>query len=83
MRREWSRNQAAAYPFDQTGSTAKEKRHEIDVRFPTNPQYRAARDRLLGKEIELRRQMEVVAAERRKLPHGGMLKDDVVRRAGR
>ena len=47
--------------------------------FPQRiPRYRAARDRLLEKEIELRRQMEAVAEARRKLPQGGLLKEDYV-----
>ena len=51
----------------------------MGVLFPNeSAEYRAARDRLLRKEIELRRQMEVVAEERRKLPPGGMLKEDYV-----
>jgi predicted dithiol-disulfide oxidoreductase (DUF899 family) len=49
------------------------------MHFPNeSAEYRAARDRLLEKEIELRRQMEAVAEERRKLPPGGMLKEDYV-----
>ena len=51
----------------------------MPVRFPNeSAEYRAARDRLLEKEIELRRQMEAVAEERRKLPPGGRLKEDYV-----
>jgi predicted dithiol-disulfide oxidoreductase (DUF899 family) len=51
----------------------------MPVRFPNeSADYRAARDRLLEKEIELRRQMEAVAEERRKLPPGGRLKEDYV-----
>ena len=38
--------------------------------------YRAARDRLLEREIELRRLMEAVAAERRALPPGGIVPVD-------
>jgi predicted dithiol-disulfide oxidoreductase (DUF899 family) len=41
-------------------------------------QYRAARDRLLQKEAELRRAIEAVAAARRELPPGGELKQDYV-----
>jgi predicted dithiol-disulfide oxidoreductase (DUF899 family) len=49
------------------------------MHFPNeSAEYRAARDRLLGKEIELRRQMEAVAAERRRLPPGGALEEDYV-----
>lgn len=60
-----------------------------DVRFPNeSAQYRAARDRLLESEMALRRQLEEVAAERRKLPLGGAVKEDylfdeVVAGAGR
>lgn len=39
-------------------------------------QYRAARDRLLTKELELRRAIEAVAAERRNLPPGGLVPRD-------
>ena len=41
-------------------------------------QYRAARDRLLDREIELRRAMEEVAAARRELPPGGPVPHDYV-----
>jgi predicted dithiol-disulfide oxidoreductase (DUF899 family) len=40
--------------------------------------YRAARDRLLEQEIELRRTMEAVAAARRLLPPGGAIPDNYV-----
>jgi predicted dithiol-disulfide oxidoreductase (DUF899 family) len=40
--------------------------------------YRAARDRLLDEEIELRRAMERVAAARRELPPGGAVPEDYV-----
>jgi len=40
--------------------------------------YRAARDRLLEREIELRRAMEAVAAARRELPPGGVVPADYV-----
>jgi predicted dithiol-disulfide oxidoreductase (DUF899 family) len=43
-----------------------------------SPQYRAARDRLLEREIDLRRAMEAVAAARRELPPGGRVKTDYV-----
>src|SRR4051812_48953709 len=49
----------------------------LDVRYPgESATYRAARDELLAKEIELRRQMEAVAAARRKLPPGGKVQED-------
>jgi predicted dithiol-disulfide oxidoreductase (DUF899 family) len=42
------------------------------VRFPNeSPEYRAARTALLAEEIELRRHLERVAAQRRALPPGG------------
>ncbi len=47
------------------------------VAFPgESPEYRAARDRLLEQEIELRRAMEAVAAARRRLPPGGVVPQD-------
>jgi predicted dithiol-disulfide oxidoreductase (DUF899 family) len=49
------------------------------TRFPNEkPAYRAARDKLLKEEIKLRRQIEAVAAMRRKLPLGGLVKEDYV-----
>ncbi|HST26271.1 MAG TPA: DUF899 family protein [Gaiellaceae bacterium] len=48
-----------------------------DVRFPgESEEYRAARNRLLEAEIELRRATERVAAERRTLPPGGAVPED-------
>src|SRR4051794_4238193 len=47
--------------------------------FPgESPEYRAARDRLLEQEIELRRAMEAVTAARRGLPDGGSVPEDYV-----
>ena len=41
--------------------------------FPNeSAEYRAARDKLLRREVALRREMEAVAAERRALPPGGL-----------
>ena len=49
------------------------------INFPgESPEYRAARDRLLAQEIELRRNMEAVAAARRELPPGGEIAEDYV-----
>jgi predicted dithiol-disulfide oxidoreductase (DUF899 family) len=49
----------------------------MELTFPgESPQYRAARDRLLEQEIELRRQMEAVAVARRALPPGGLVAAD-------
>jgi predicted dithiol-disulfide oxidoreductase (DUF899 family) len=51
----------------------------VSVAFPgESPEYRAARDRLLAQEIELRRAMEAVAAARRELPPGGLVPEDYV-----
>jgi predicted dithiol-disulfide oxidoreductase (DUF899 family) len=47
------------------------------VRFPNeSPEYRKARDTLLAEEIELRRDIERVAAQRRALPPGGRAPKD-------
>lgn len=46
------------------------------LKFPNeSAEYRAARDALLREEIELRRHLERVAAQRRALPPGGDVKD--------
>jgi len=51
----------------------------MSVAFPgESAEYRAARNRLLEQEIELRRVMEVVAAARRRLPPGGAVPQDYV-----
>ncbi len=51
----------------------------MGISFPGEPNgYRAARDRLLEQEIELRRAMESVAAARRELPPGGVVPEDYV-----
>jgi predicted dithiol-disulfide oxidoreductase (DUF899 family) len=51
----------------------------MGIAFPgESPEYRAARDRLLEQEIELRRAMEAVAAARRELPPGGLVPRDYV-----
>jgi predicted dithiol-disulfide oxidoreductase (DUF899 family) len=49
----------------------------VSASFPgESAEYRAARERLLVREIELRRMMEAVAAERRQLPPGGEVPED-------
>jgi predicted dithiol-disulfide oxidoreductase (DUF899 family) len=49
----------------------------MTMRVPNeSADYRAARDRLLEAEIELRRQSEAVAALRRELPPGGAVPED-------
>jgi len=51
----------------------------MDITFPgESAEYRAARDRLLEREAELRRAMEAVAVERRALPPGGVVPEDYV-----
>jgi predicted dithiol-disulfide oxidoreductase (DUF899 family) len=51
----------------------------MSITFPgDSPEYRAARDRLVEQEIELRRAMEEVAAARRELPPGGVVPEDYV-----
>jgi predicted dithiol-disulfide oxidoreductase (DUF899 family) len=51
----------------------------MDIAFPgESPEYRAARDRLLEQEIQVRRAMEAVAAARRTLPPGGAVPEDYV-----
>ncbi len=54
---------------------AKKSLHE--VRYPgESDQYRQARDELLQAEVDLRRQVETVAAQRRSLPLGGPVPRD-------
>jgi predicted dithiol-disulfide oxidoreductase (DUF899 family) len=51
----------------------------MSIVFPgESTEYRAARDRLLEREIELRRATEAVAAARRDLPPGGRVSEDYV-----
>jgi predicted dithiol-disulfide oxidoreductase (DUF899 family) len=51
----------------------------VSIAFPgESADYRAARDRLLEQEIELRRVTEAVAAARRALPAGGPVAEDYV-----
>ena len=51
----------------------------MSVKFPgESAAYRAARDRLLEQELDLRRAMEAVAASRRSLPPGGLVPEDYV-----
>ena len=51
----------------------------MTIAFPgESAEYRAARDRLLEQEIDLRRAMEAVAVARRRLPPGGVVPEDYV-----
>ena len=55
----------------------------MSVTFPgESAEYRAARDRLLEQEVELRRATEAVAAARRELPPGGLVPEDYVFQGG-
>jgi predicted dithiol-disulfide oxidoreductase (DUF899 family) len=56
---------------------AKELARKNQVRFPNeSAEYRQARDALLAEEIELRRHIDRVAAQRRALPPGGKVTGD-------
>ena len=58
-------------------ATTTDKKSLHNARFPgESDEYRRARNELLQAEIELRRQIEAVAAQRRKLPLGGTVPDD-------
>jgi predicted dithiol-disulfide oxidoreductase (DUF899 family) len=51
----------------------------MSITFPgESPEYRAARDRLLEQEMELRRATEALATARRELPPGGPVPQDYV-----
>ena len=51
----------------------------MSITFPgESAEYRAARDRLLQQEVELRRALESVAEARRALPSGGIVPEDYV-----
>jgi predicted dithiol-disulfide oxidoreductase (DUF899 family) len=51
----------------------------MSMHFPNeSPEYRAARDEILGAEIDLRRRVEEIAAMRRRLPLGGVVAEDYV-----
>jgi len=57
--------------------TTEERQLLHEARFPgESDEYRRARDELLRAEIELRRQAEAVAAQRRQLPLGGEVVTD-------
>ena len=61
----------------ETLTPAAELAKRSPVRFPNeSADYRAARTALLQEEIELRRHLERVAAQRRALPPGGEVKGD-------
>jgi predicted dithiol-disulfide oxidoreductase (DUF899 family) len=56
-----------------------DERRPMSIAFPGESiEYRTARNRLLGQEIELRRATEAVASARRELPPGGVVPRDYV-----
>jgi predicted dithiol-disulfide oxidoreductase (DUF899 family) len=60
-----------------TLASARQLAETNKTRFPNeSAEYRAARNALLVEEIELRRHIERVAAQRRALPSGGRLLQD-------
>jgi predicted dithiol-disulfide oxidoreductase (DUF899 family) len=64
-------------PVTQTLSPARELAATNTAHFPNeSAEYRTARNELLVEEIELRRPLERVAAQRRALPHGGEVPHD-------
>lgn len=64
-------------PVTEKLAPAKELASTNKARFPNeSAQYRAARNALLAEEIELRRAIERVAAQRRALPIGGEIPKD-------
>src|SRR3954465_3739514 len=61
----------------QTLTPARQLADTNTARFPDeSAEYRAARNELLVEEIELRRHIDRVAAQRRALPPGGRLPQD-------
>ncbi len=61
----------------QTLASATQLAEETPIRFPNeSAEYRRARTALLAEEIELRRHIERVSAQRRALPPGGEVKGD-------
>jgi predicted dithiol-disulfide oxidoreductase (DUF899 family) len=64
-------------PANTTLTPALELAQKSPVRYPNeSPEYRRAREALLAEEIELRRHIERVAAQRRALPPGGAVTKD-------
>jgi len=62
-------------PENSTLKPAAELARASNVRFPNeSAEYRRAREALLAEEIELRRHIERVAEQRRRLPPGGEVK---------
>src|SRR6201997_3895876 len=70
-----NRAQGCAWP--NVGLHASPQGGTMAVAFPgESAEYRAARNRLLDQEIELRRAMEAVPDARRRLPPGGVVLQD-------
>src|SRR5882672_5321536 len=69
----------AFLPTSAVRSPAPKGESSMPLSFPgESAEYRVARDRLLAQEIDLRRQMEAVAAARRALPPGGIVAPDYI-----
>jgi predicted dithiol-disulfide oxidoreductase (DUF899 family) len=67
-------------PESSTLKPAAELARASNIRFPNeSAEYRRAREALLAEEIELRRHIERVAEQRRRLPPGGEVKKQCVR----
>jgi predicted dithiol-disulfide oxidoreductase (DUF899 family) len=63
--------------ISKTLTPATELARKSKIRFPNeSKEYRRAREQLLVEEIELRRHIERVAAQRRQLPKGGEVRGD-------
>jgi predicted dithiol-disulfide oxidoreductase (DUF899 family) len=72
-----SAEEAAVDARTETLKPADQLARETPIRFPNeNAEYRAARTALLAEELELRRHIERVSAQRRALPPGGEVKGD-------
>src|ERR1700733_4222862 len=71
----WSNGSTAPGCVEAAWGGIADERTVVAMTLPgESAEYRAARDRLLEREIELRRAMEAVAAARRGLPPGGPVK---------
>src|SRR5207344_1638989 len=74
---QYSSNTGGFMTDTQTLAPARQLAESNQAHFPNESvAYRKARNALLVEEIELRRQIERVAAQRRKLPQGGEIPRD-------
>src|SRR5262245_3977065 len=75
----WKRVHSSANdrPAQNRGGTTARRIEMHNTRFPgETAAWRAARDALLTAECDLRRQVEAVAAQRRRLPLGAVVPED-------